>query len=181
MLSRTERCSSEVSCVTMPIWARSESCVTAAMSCPSIRMRAALEVVEAQQQVDQRRLAGARAADEADLLARLHRQRQVLDDALALAVVEADRARSRSRRAGTEISLAPGRSSTRRGSEIEAMPSWTVPIFSNSAETSHMIHCDMPHSRSTRPMTTATAPIVTSFAEPQPDRQRGRPRTAAAS
>ena len=44
---------------------------------------ARLQVVEAQQQVDQRRLAGARAADEADLLARRDVQRQVLDDAAA--------------------------------------------------------------------------------------------------
>ena len=59
------------------------------------------------------------------------------------------------------MSLAPGLSSTSRGSEIELMPSCTVPMFSNSADTSHMIHCDMPQSRSTRPMTTATAPMVT--------------------
>ena len=39
MLSRTERWSSEVSCVTTPIAARRLSCVTSAMSCPSIRMR----------------------------------------------------------------------------------------------------------------------------------------------
>ena len=43
------------------------------------------------------------------------------------------------------------------------MPSCTVPIFSNSPDTSHMIHCDMPHSLSTRPMTTATAPIDTAL------------------
>src|SRR3954469_5881019 len=62
---------------------------------------------------------------------------------------------------GTTISLAPGLSSTSLGMEIDVMPSCTVPIFSNKPETSHMIHCDMPHSLSTRPMTTATAPIVT--------------------
>ena len=61
----------------------------------------------------------------------------------------------------TAMSFASGRSSTSRGSEIEPMPSCTVPMFSNSADTSHMIHCDMPHSLSTRPMTTATAPTVT--------------------
>ena len=63
----------------------------------------------------------------------------------------------------TAMSFAPGRSSTRRGSEIEAMPSCTVPMFSNRPDISHMIHCDMPHIRSTRPMTTATAPIVTAW------------------
>ena len=39
MLSRIERCSSEVSCVTTEICARRLSCVTRAMSWPSIRMR----------------------------------------------------------------------------------------------------------------------------------------------
>ncbi len=61
----------------------------------------------------------------------------------------------------TTRSFAPGRSSTSLGSEIEPMPSCTVPMFSNSADTSHMIHCDMPHSLSTRPIATATAPIDT--------------------
>ena len=49
----------------------------------------ALEVVEAQEQVDERRLAGAGAADEADLLARPDGQREVLDDLRLPAVVEA--------------------------------------------------------------------------------------------
>ncbi len=44
----------------------------------------------------------------------------------------------------TTISLAPGLSSTSRGSEIEPMPSCTVPMFSNRPDISHMIHCDMP-------------------------------------
>src|SRR4051794_22190849 len=62
---------------------------------------------------------------------------------------------------GTAIGLAPVLSSTSLGSEMDVMPTCTVPMFSNRPETSHMIHCDMPHSLSTRPMTTATAPIVT--------------------
>ena len=41
---------------------------------------AAFEVVETQQQVDERRLAGARASDQTDLLARPNGQRQILDD-----------------------------------------------------------------------------------------------------
>ena len=49
-----------------------------------------LQIVEAQQQVDQGRLARAGAAHETHLLARWHRQRKVLDHASALAVVEAD-------------------------------------------------------------------------------------------
>src|SRR5918996_1355514 len=39
MLSRIERCSSEVSCVTTEICARSDSWVAREMSCPSIKMR----------------------------------------------------------------------------------------------------------------------------------------------
>ena len=70
MLSRIERCSSEVSCVTMPICARRLSCVTLRDVLAVDQDAAALEVVEAQQQVDQRRLAGAGAADQADALAR---------------------------------------------------------------------------------------------------------------
>ena len=51
---------------------------------------ARLQVVKAQQQVDDRALARTRAADQADLLAGAHAQRQVVDDprALALAVAE---------------------------------------------------------------------------------------------
>ena len=81
MFSRTERCSSDVSCVTMPIAARSESCVTVAMSCPSIRMRPGLEIVETQKQVDERRLARAGRADQPDLLARTDEEREVADHA----------------------------------------------------------------------------------------------------
>ena len=51
---------------------------------------AALAVVEAQQQVDDGRLAGARAADETDLLARTDVQVELVDDAAVLAVVERD-------------------------------------------------------------------------------------------
>ena len=76
-----ERCSSDVSCVTMPICARRLSCVTLGDVLSVDQDAPALEVVEAQQQVDQRRLAGARTADEADLLAGPDGQRQVLDDA----------------------------------------------------------------------------------------------------
>src|ERR1041385_5598384 len=50
----------------------------------------ALQVVETEQQVDQGRLAGARAADQSDLLARPHRQGEVLDYPGLAAVVEAD-------------------------------------------------------------------------------------------
>src|SRR3546814_10962147 len=50
----------------------------------------ALEGVEAPQQVHQRRFAGAGAADEPDFLAGADGQRQVVDDAAFLAVMEAD-------------------------------------------------------------------------------------------
>jgi hypothetical protein len=48
-----------------------------------------LGVVEPQEQVDHRRLAGPRGADEADLFARRDGQRQVVEDAAVLAVVKA--------------------------------------------------------------------------------------------
>ena len=60
-----------MSCVTTPIAARRLSCVTAGDVLAVDQDAPAFEVVEAQEQVDQRRLAGAGAADEPDLLARL--------------------------------------------------------------------------------------------------------------
>ena len=50
---------------------------------------AALDVVQTKQQVDQRRLARARAPDQPDLLARRDVQREVVDHAAGLAVVKA--------------------------------------------------------------------------------------------
>ena len=41
------------------------------------------------------------------------------------------------------------------------MPSTTVPMFSNSALTSHMIHFDMPCTRSAMLIATAITPMVT--------------------
>ena len=79
-----------MSWVTMPIAARRLSCVTADDVLAVDQDASALEVVEAKEQVDQRRLAGAGAADEPDLLARRDRQRQALDDAALAAVVEMD-------------------------------------------------------------------------------------------
>jgi hypothetical protein len=38
------------------------------------------------------------------------------------------------------------------------MPSWMVPMFSNSDAISHMIQCDMPLMRSAIAVTAATAP-----------------------
>src|SRR6185436_19376774 len=57
---------------------------------------ARFEVVEPKKQADERRLPGAGATDEADLLARLQGKRQILDNAAlvaiaVLAVVESDR------------------------------------------------------------------------------------------
>ena len=49
-----------------------------------------LEAVEAQEQVDERRLAGARRADQPDLLARADEEREVADHVVALAVAERD-------------------------------------------------------------------------------------------
>ena len=60
---------STVSCVTMPICARSDASVTSRMSRPSIRIAPRGHVVEARQQVDERGLAGAAAADDGHHLA----------------------------------------------------------------------------------------------------------------
>ena len=90
MLSRTERWSSEVSWVTTPIGGAQALLGDVGDVLPVDQDAAALDVVEAQQQVDQRRLAGAGAADQPDLLAGLHVERQVVDDARLAAVVEAD-------------------------------------------------------------------------------------------
>ena len=72
----------------MPIAARSESCVHLGDVLPVDQDAALLQRVEAQEQIDERRLAGARRADQPDLLARADRERQVADDAVALAVAE---------------------------------------------------------------------------------------------
>ncbi len=60
------------------------------------------------------------------------------------------------------------------------MPSRTVPMFSNSAENSHMTHCDMPWRRITSAAETAMAPAVI---DPGSHSQmpRRRRRTAAGS
>ena len=52
------------------------------------------------------------------------------------------------------------------------MPSCTVPMFSNSAETSHMIHCDMPQSLQHQADDHSDRADRHRIAEPQPDRQR---------
>ena len=73
MLSRIERCSSEVSCVTIGDL-RAQALLRDRGDVLAVDQdAAAFEIEEAQQQVDQRRLAGAGAADQPDLLARLHR------------------------------------------------------------------------------------------------------------
>ena len=125
MLSRIERCSSEVSCVTMPICARRLSWVSPAMSCPSIRMRPCFRPVEAEQQDDERRFARARAADEPDPLARRDVEVEPAQHAAAppaAAVIEmhmleadcADRAAASRRRRARRASAAAPRSSACR-------------------------------------------------------------------
>jgi hypothetical protein len=74
---------------------------------------------------------------------------QVLDDAALLAVVEGDVFEADVALAATASGLAPGGRSPMRGSEIELMPSRTVPMFSNSCDISHMIHWLMPWKRMT--------------------------------
>ncbi len=116
MLSRIERCSSEVSCVTIAIWARRLSCVTVAMSWPSIRMRPFFEIVKPQQQVDEGRFAGARGADETDALAGRHGEVDAVQHTSRGAVAEPDplepyrasrRPAARPHRAGPASGAAP--------------------------------------------------------------------------
>ena len=90
MFSRTERWNSEMSCGTTAIAARRLSCVTRAMSCPSIRMRPPLHVVEALQQREQRRLSAARAADQSDALARLDAQIEIVENLAPVRMLERD-------------------------------------------------------------------------------------------
>ena len=71
MLSSIERLNRPASWNTVAIEWRSEFRVTVRVSMPSIRMRAGLRVVDALQEVDQRRLAGAGRADDGDRLAGL--------------------------------------------------------------------------------------------------------------
>ena len=61
------------------MWRRRLCCVTLEISCPSIRISPDFEVVEAQQQIDERALARAAAADQADFLARRNDQVQPFD------------------------------------------------------------------------------------------------------
>ena len=121
---------------------------------------AALAVVEAQQQVDDGRLAGAGAADEADLLARADMEVEVLDDARTSCRSGSATFSNLMSPLTLPIGLAPGASETTRGSEIEEMPSRTVPMFSNSDDISHITHWLMPWKRMTRPSDTASAPGV---------------------
>ena len=91
MFSRTERCSSEVSWVTTPICARSESCCTLATSTPSTQtLPASSTSWKRSSRLTSVGLAGAAAPDHADLLARRDVQVEVLDHPAALAVVERD-------------------------------------------------------------------------------------------
>ena len=75
MLAAIVSSKSTVSCVTMPICARSDASVTSRMSRPSIRIAPAGDVVEPRHQVDQRRLAGAAPADDGHHLPGRHRER----------------------------------------------------------------------------------------------------------
>ena len=100
MLAAMVSSNSTVSCVTMPICARSDAQRDVADVDAVDQDRAAGDVVEPRQQVDQRRLAGAAAADDRDHLAGADRERHAAQRAAAVAVVVAERARrgTRSRR-----------------------------------------------------------------------------------
>ena len=114
MLSRIVPANRKPSWGTIPSWRRSESCVTSRRSCPSIVIRPAVRVVEAGQQLHQRRLAGAGVADQRHGLARL----DVKVDAVAAprdavgvaeaARVEVDRARDRVELTAAGLSVSRG-------------------------------------------------------------------------
>ena len=72
------------------MFARSESSVTSRMSMPSIVIAAAGDVVEARQQVDDRRLAAAGRAEQGDDLARLRLEVDVAEHGADRVVAEGD-------------------------------------------------------------------------------------------
>ena len=122
---------------------------------------AAFDVVEAQQQVDDRRLARARAADQADLLAGADVQRQVVDDARAC---RRSAKLTCSKRISPRVTRAASHPARRPPCATRAsvlMPSCTVPMCSNSAAISHIIQCEMPFRRSAIAVAAATAPTPT--------------------
>ena len=152
----------------MPICRRSKSWVTPRTSWPSMRIAPALGVEEAQEQVDQRRLAGARAADEPDLLAGPDRQRHVAQPARAAAVVVADPVEGDLAPRHRELARARRRPE-RIGWAIVSMPSRITPRFWKSEDSDHMIQPVIAFSRSTSAEAAATVPIV---AAPAPEHQR---------
>ena len=90
MLARTVSLNRTMSWVTSPIWDRSEARVTSRMSMPSISDPARGRLVEAGQQVDDGRLAGAAEADQGHRLARLDLEADVVQDRPVGLVGEAD-------------------------------------------------------------------------------------------
>ena len=77
-----ERWNSEMSCGTTEIASRRLSCVTREISWPSMVMLPCCDVVEALQQHEQRRLAAAGLADQADALAGLQPQAEAFEHLL---------------------------------------------------------------------------------------------------
>ena len=141
----------------------------------------ALEVVEAEEQVDERRLARAGAADDADLLARPDRRarspRSRRPRGRSGSVTSSKRISPRATTSGG----APGLSVIASGRAMVLMPSSTVPMFSKRPATSHRIHCDMARMRMTSAIATAIAPSVTTDLLPGIDGDRRRWRRGAAN
>ena len=81
-----------------------------------------LDIVEPQQQRDERRLARARGADDADLLARRDLERDVADAALAPAIAEADIVEPDARRPAPARPRRAGRSADRHGTGSACRP-----------------------------------------------------------
>ena len=139
----------------MPICARRLSCGDVGDVLAVDQDAARLEVVEAQQQIDERRLAGAGAADQPDLLARPDQQREVVDDAAAPGRCRrppCGRSGSSRRRSGSRPRARPAAgcpAGRRPGSArlMVSMPSCTTPMFSKMPATTHRIQPDMPTMR----------------------------------
>ena len=179
MLSAIERCSSEVSCVTMPILRRRLSWRDVRDVLAVDQDAAALDVVEAQQQVDERRLARARASDQARPSRPARCRAKAARSRRRPCRSGTSHPRSGFRRARAASAGASGTSSIARGLAIVRMPSCTWPILSNMPIAVHITQPDMVTTRTVSPIATAMSPRRQRADAPQPDRQGRRRRRSS--
>ena len=131
---------------------------------------ALLELVEAQEQVDERGLARARASDEADALARPHDEVEVVEHLAAVAAAVGERDVLEADLAARHDELARVRARRRAscGTAIVSMPSCTTPMFSKMPVTSQL----------TQPATLAICQASGNAVATTPGARRGRGPTA---